>query len=275
MPPPLSIRANALKKLFTTSAIRSEAPIILRTTTTIRRPFLPASKPALNGTRAFSQSPLLFAKKKSKADRELEDAASTNQVVEDPFDFSELNSGVEKALKKLENDLSKLRTGGRFNPEVLDNLRVSLSKESKKTERLGDLANVMPNGGRMLMVLVGQKEHLHPVMSAIQAAKIINLQPQIDPQNSTTQLNIRIPPPTKESRDQALADASKTGETAKAGVQTARSVQQKRLRGMELKKAVRPDDLKKAQKEMEKIVEKATTDVKKTVDTARKNMAQS
>ena len=81
-----------------------------------------------------------------------------NQVIEDPFDFSELNSGIEKALKKLEADLSKLRTGGRFNPEVLDNLRVSLSKESKKTERLGDLANVLPNGGRMLMVLVGEKE---------------------------------------------------------------------------------------------------------------------
>lgn len=110
-------------------------------------------------------------------------------------------------------------------------------------------------------------------MSAIQAAKDINLQPEIDAQNSSTQLNIRIPPPTKESRDQALAAASKTGETAKAAVQTARSVQQKRLRGMELKKAVRPDDLKNAQKKMEKIVEKGTADVKKTVDAARKAMA--
>ncbi|TVY19204.1 hypothetical protein LARI1_G001754, partial [Lachnellula arida] len=154
MPPPLSIRANALKQLFSRSAIRSEAPIILQTPTTIRRPFLPTPP---NSTRAFSQSPLLL-KKKSKADRELEEAASTNQVVEDPLDFSELDAGIEKALKKLENDLSKLRTGGRFNPEVLDNLRVSLSKGDKKTERLGDLANVLPNGGRMLMVLVGEKE---------------------------------------------------------------------------------------------------------------------
>ncbi|TVY85812.1 Ribosome-recycling factor, partial [Lachnellula willkommii] len=249
MPPPLSIRANALKQLFSRSAIRSEAPIILQTPTTIRRPFLPAPP---NSTRAFSQSPLLL-KKKSKADRELEEAASTNQVVEDPLDFSELDAGIEKALKKLENDLSKLRTGGRFNPEVLDNLRVSLGKGDKKTERLGDLANVLPNGGRMLMVLVGEKEHLHPVMSAIQAAKDINLQPEVDAQNSSTQLNIRIPPPTKESRDQALAAAGKVGETAKAAVQTARSVQQKRLRGMELKRAVRPDDLKNAQKKMEKI----------------------
>lgn len=49
---------------------------------------------------------------------------------------------------------------------------------------------------------------------------------------------------------------------------------QKRLRGMELKKAVRPDDLKKAHKEMEKVVEKAVGEVKKTVDAARKGMEQ-
>lgn len=71
-----------------------------------------------------------------------------------------------------------------------------------------------------------------------------------------------------------MAAASKTGETAKTAVQTARSVQQKRLRAMELKKVVRPDDLKKAHKEMEKIVEKGTADVKKAVDTARKTMEQ-
>lgn len=49
---------------------------------------------------------------------------------------------------------------------------------------------------------------------------------------------------------------------------------QKTLRAMELKKAVRPDDLKKAQKEMEKIVEKGVADIKKVVDAARKNMEQ-
>jgi ribosome recycling factor len=116
-------------------------------------------------------------------------------------------------------------------------------------------------------------QHLHPVMSTIQGAKIVNLQPQPDSQNQN-QLNVPIPPPTKESRDLALAAASKTGDTAKTAIQAARSVQQKRLRGMELKKEARPDDLKKAQKEMEKIVEKGTADVKKTVDAARKTMEQ-
>ena len=71
-----------------------------------------------------------------------------------------------------------------------------------------------------------------------------------------------------------MAAAGKAGETANTGVKNARAVMQKRLRGMELKKVVRPDDLKKAHKEMEKIVEKGVQDVKKTVDVAKKSMEQ-
>lgn len=114
-------------------------------------------------------------------------------------------------------------------------------------------------------------QHVKPVVSAIQLAKDLNLQPQQDAHN-VLQLNVPIPPPTKESRDLALANASKAGETASMGVRNARAAMQKRLRGMELKRVVRPDDLKKAHKDMEKVVEKGGQDVKKLVDTARNGM---
>ena len=78
--------------------------------------------------------------------------------MEDPFDFSTLQDGLDKVLHKLKDDLSKLRSGGKFNPEVLENIRVHLSKESKASERLGDLAQVLPKGGRSLMILVGEKD---------------------------------------------------------------------------------------------------------------------
>lgn len=247
--------------------------------------------------RPFSQTPLLL-KKISRAAREQKEAASS-QETEDPFDFSTLENGIEKALEKLKNDLSKLRTGGRFNPEVLENLRVHLVKDSKSSEKLGDLAQVLPKGGRSLMILVGEKDvslprtsvgswsvqdlfgslligqqHVKQVMSAIQGSRDLNLQPVQDAHNAS-QLNVPIPPPTKESRDLALSAASRTGETANVGIRNARGAMQKRLRAMEIKKAVRPDDLKKAQKEMEKITEKGVSDVKKAVDAARKAMEQS
>lgn len=110
-------------------------------------------------------------------------------------------------------------------------------------------------------------------MSAIQGSRDLNLQPMVDPKNPN-QLNVPIPPPTKESRDQALADATKAGEAAKTAIQNARGVQQKRLRAMELSKTARPDDLKKAHKDMVKVMERGATGVKKHVDEARKTMSQ-
>lgn len=124
------------------------------------------------------------------------------------------------------------------------------------------------------MILVGEKDHVKAVVSAIQGSPDLNLQPQQDAHNAN-QLNVPIPPPTKESRDRALQDASKAGEVANTGIRNARAAMQKRLRAMELAKAARPDDLKKAAKEMEKIVEKGTADVKKIVDAARKTMESS
>lgn len=63
--------------------------------------------------------------------------------------------------------------------------------------------------------------------------------------------------------------------TAGTGVRNARAVMQKTLRAMEVKKSARPDELKKASKEMEKIVENASGEVKKIVDAAKKSMEQS
>jgi len=123
------------------------------------------------------------------------------------------------------------------------------------------------------MVLVGEKDHVKHVMSAIQGSKDLNLTPVVDAQN-VSQLNVPIPPPTKESRDAALAAASKVGEHANTGIKNARASMQKKLRAMELKKTARIDDVKKAHKEMEKITEKGHGDVKKAVDAARKTMEQ-
>jgi ribosome recycling factor len=122
----------------------------------------------LNNQRSFSNSSILFKGKGSKTkkakarqaeeEEEEEDTNESRETVDDPFDFSTLDEGIQRALEKLKSDLSKLRTGGRFNPEVLENLRVHLNKDSKHSERLGDLAQVLPKGGRSLVILVGEKD---------------------------------------------------------------------------------------------------------------------
>lgn len=108
--------------------------------------------------RSFCKNASLL-KKKDKTGRETDlDTCSSAQKSElDPFDFSSLNSGIDDRFSKLKSELSKLRTGGRFNPELLENLRVALQRNIKKTERLADLAQVIPKGGRNLLIIAGER----------------------------------------------------------------------------------------------------------------------
>lgn len=224
--------------------------------------------------RTLTTTPALHKKGKNTAPKESQKTGTKEPPQEwDPEDFSALRAGIAKANDKLTTELAKLRTGGRFNPELLENVRVHLDKESKTTHRIAELAQVIPKGGRSVMLLVGERDHIKPIVSAIQNAKELNLQPVPDPHNSS-QLNVPLPAPTKESRDASLAAAHEVGEKAKAAITAARGVMQKKLRQMEIKKTALPDELKKAHKEMEKVVQDAVADVKKTVDAARKGMEQ-
>lgn len=117
-------------------------------------------------TRLFSSTPLPQKKKDRKdysdntKSSKKKDATPepTSTIADDPFDLSTLEAGIEKATTKLHADLSLLRTGGRFNPEKLESVRVVVDKEGGRSERLGDLAQVLPKGGRSLNILVGEAE---------------------------------------------------------------------------------------------------------------------
>ncbi|KAL2361227.1 hypothetical protein RJZ56_005879 [Blastomyces dermatitidis] len=164
---------------------------------------------------------------------------------DDPFGFSQLENDIAGAVQRLKDDISKLRAGGRFNPEAIETLRVAVSKGdgkgSKETVKLGELAQVIPKGGRMLTILVGEEE-----------------------------LNVPIPPPTKESRDQSVKDAKAAMDKASTAVRNARGAINKKLKNMGVKKLVRPDDLHKQVEKMEKIAEKGQKEVKDVFEAAKK-----
>ncbi|DAA77567.1 TPA_exp: Uncharacterized protein A8136_6113 [Trichophyton benhamiae CBS 112371] len=235
-------------------------------------------------SRNFSQSSALLKKKGSKESPKENDkaAAAGGAGAEDPFDFSSLNDSIKDAVTRLKEDLAKLRGGGRVTPEAIENLRVSLHKpggadvgkgkkgassSSKETVKLGEVASVIPKGGRSVSILVGEEHDVKPVMSAITSSDL-SLNPQPDPHNPL-QLNVPIPPPTKESREQTVKDAKVAMEKASNIVRNGRAALNKKLKGKELKK-LRPDDVRKAIDQMEKIAEKGQKEVKDVFEAAKK-----
>ncbi|KAF9894186.1 hypothetical protein FE257_007688 [Aspergillus nanangensis] len=187
---------------------------------------------------------------------------------EDPFDFSQLHDGITTAVNRLKDDLSRLRVGGRFNTESIESLRVHLSKGTKETVKLGELAQVVPKGGRAVTILASEEDHLKPITSAIVSSNL-SLTPQPDNHNSL-QLNVPIPPPTKESRDQTVALAKGGMEKALGAIRDSRGVVHKHLQDLQKKKIARPDDVRNAQEQMEKLTEKGQKEVKELFEASRK-----
>ncbi|KAL1961599.1 hypothetical protein VTN77DRAFT_1399 [Rasamsonia byssochlamydoides] len=225
-----------------------------------------------NAARLFSSSvPLSKKKEKKSNDADIASKAS-NTSPGDPFDFTQLHNGIADALSRFKDDLSKLRSGGRLNPEVIENLRVQVTKGSKETAKLGELAQVVPKGGRTLAIIVGEEDLVKPINSAVIASNL-SLTPQPDPHNPL-QLNVPIPPPTKESREQTAKAAKTAMERAVNAVRNSRAVLHKRLQEMQKKKEARPDDVRKAHDQMEKIVEKGQKEIKDLFETAKKAIEQ-
>ncbi|KAM0722314.1 hypothetical protein Q7P37_001755 [Cladosporium fusiforme] len=128
-------------------------------TTCLRTPPQPRSQQP-QPHRTFTSTRTLL-KKGAKAAREekraAQPASSPNGASEDPSDFTALEADIAAAIERLKDDLSKLRAGGRFNPEVLESLRVQPDKTSAKKVKLSDVAQVVPKG-RQVQVIVGEKE---------------------------------------------------------------------------------------------------------------------
>jgi hypothetical protein len=123
----------------------------------------PYSLVVANAKRPFTTS-VPLSKKKEKSGKRSNDAdvastvSKTNTPPGDPFDLSQLHIGIADALTRFKDDLSKLRSGGRLNPEVIENLRLHLVKGSKETAKLGELAQVVPKGGRTIAIIVGEED---------------------------------------------------------------------------------------------------------------------
>ncbi|KAI9734373.1 MAG: hypothetical protein M1834_002479 [Cirrosporium novae-zelandiae] len=211
----------------------------------------------------------------------------------DPLDFSILQAEIDRAVEKLKDELKDLRGGGRVTPEVLGRLMVRLKtgptaaaaaagegKAGKKGKsgkgagegaggkeegvRLGSIAQVVPRGGRGIVVLVGEAEYIKPITTTLLQSPY-SLTPQPDPHNSL-QLNISLPPPTAESRQSAIKDAKAAGERANFALREARGAHNKKLRAAGLARVVGPDEGRRAQGKMEEVVKRGEGRVKEAVE---------
>ena len=227
------------------------------------------SSPTCVARRQFSQSPVV-AKKKQHQEVKPPKNSSNNTApsassdapkpnLADPFDLADLEHAFAKGTEHYLNELTKARSGGRFNPDVLGQLRVRPDKKSPETFPLHELAAIVPKrGSRKVSVLVHELANVKPVMTAIQASPDLNQQPQRVEDNEQELVL------TVQAEDPAEA-AKRLKDILNAWRQQVRDAKHKREQVV--KKWWRDgkivdDDFKRLEKEMQKLQDKKMAEIK-------------
>jgi ribosome recycling factor len=226
-------------------------------------------RPLPSAARPFSSSAPLLKKRKPAASNESpkqsgassasshdgDSHSSSSKLAqpdpENPLDFSALGAAYAPVDVHFKAQLQALLHGGRFNPAHLGALPVSVKAESGDTETfpLRELAQVVPRPGRTISLLVNEREYVKPIMSAVQASKDFNQQPQRSEDNDL-ELVLRV---ELERRDEVVRRAKEACQGWRERIRQARTRHEKVLKEWKKNGTVLPDVVRKAEKELQKV----------------------
>ena len=160
---------------------------------------------------------------------------------------------MTKTISVLREELAAIRAG-RANPAVLDKLEVDYYGVPT---RVNQLAAVSVSEARTLVIQPYDKSTLKAIEKAIQASDI-----GINPNNDGSVLRLLFPPLTEERRKELAKSISKMGEESKVAVRSIRRDANEKLKAMKKSSEITEDDLKVAEKDLQKL----TDDMCKEVD---------
>jgi ribosome recycling factor len=179
--------------------------------------------------------------------------------------LSELKADIGKAHEALKNSLSKIRTG-RANAGILDGVRVDYWGTPTP---LGQMATISVPEARMIMVKVWDKSNVKAVEKAIHEAEL-GINPQVDGEL------IRLPMPmlTEERRRDLTKIAKKTGEESKVAVRKHRQDARGMLESLKEEGDVGADDVDRALKKVDEIVQAGTHTIDEIVSKKEKDIME-
>jgi ribosome recycling factor len=165
--------------------------------------------------------------------------------------IEEIKSSLEdqnsKAIKALQNQFTKVRTG-RANANLLDGLSVDYYGTPTPIKQVGQIST--PEA-RLLQIQPFDKS----IISEIEKA-IINANLGVTPGNDGNFIRIQFPALTEATRKDLVKQIKKMGEDSKVIVRNARRDQNEKVKKLEKDKVITEDDVKKFSDEIQKITDK-------------------
>ncbi len=163
---------------------------------------------------------------------------------------------MKKTLAAAKAEFASLRAG-RATPALLDKVMVEYYGS---TVPVNQVANVSVPEPRMIVIQPWEKPMLREIEKAITKSDL-----GLSPNNDGTIIRLNIPQLTEERRVQLVKTLNKRAEESKVSVRNIRRDANEAIKKEEKAKTVTEDEAKKAQENVQKIVDKYI----KLIDTAR------
>jgi ribosome recycling factor len=179
--------------------------------------------------------------------------------------LGELKSDIGKAHDALRKALSKIRTG-RANPDILDGVRVDYWGTPTP---ISQMATVSVPEARMLLVKPWDKQNLKAIERGIREADL-----GLNPQNDGELIRLPMPALTEERRKDLTKVARKTGEEGKVAIRKHRQDARTMLESLKEDGEVGADDVDRALKKVDELVQAGTQGVDEIVAKKEKDILE-
>jgi len=165
--------------------------------------------------------------------------------------YQEMIAEAEKKMVKttevVKNDLGTLKAG-RANPQILERISVDYYGTPTPINQVGNVSSPEP---RLLVIQPWEASMLKPIEKAIQQSDL-----GINPTNDGKTIRLLIPELTQERRKELTKSVGKMAEEGRVAIRAIRRDTLDAVKKMQKKSEITEDDLRTAEKELQKVHDK-------------------
>jgi ribosome recycling factor len=172
---------------------------------------------------------------------------------------------MKKAVDVTREDLAGLRTG-RASPRLIEKIEVDYY--GTKTP-LNQLAGISVPEARLLVITPYDRNAMSAIEKAIMASDI-----GITPSNDGTVIRLAVPALTEERRKELIKVAKERAEEGRVSIRNVRRHSKDEMERLKKEGEVSEDDLKRVEKELQKLTDKFVEDVDELVSNKEQELLE-
>ena len=180
-------------------------------------------------------------------------------------DYAEYTDRMQKTLDVMQTNFAAVRAG-RANAAVLDQIRVDYYGTPTPINQIASIASPDP---RTLPIQPWDAGTMKLIEKAIQASDL-----GINPQNDGRVIRLAFPQLTEERRKELIKQVRKYGEDSKTAIRNIRRDAMDTFKKQQKKSEITEDDLKNAEKDIQKLTDDYIADVDKMVAKKEKELSE-